>query len=80
MQALAVDQPVIRQDIDEVQIVALSSLKIVGVVRRGDFYSSCPKLHVYKLCIGDDWDLALIQWVDGALSNRCLVPGRQTWL
>src|SRR5260370_8758534 len=40
------------------QVVALSDLKVVGIVRRRDFYGAASKLRISKV-IGDDWNLPI---------------------
>lgn len=43
--ALVVDQAVVIEDVDELQVVALTGLEIVGVVGRGDL---CEKANILK--------------------------------
>ncbi len=72
--AALVDGAVIGKDVDEVEGVALARSEIVGVVRGRDLDGARPKGHVHQLRVGDDGDLAPVQWVHHVLAVEVRVP------
>ncbi|KAI3493165.1 hypothetical protein L1887_42182 [Cichorium endivia] len=56
--AVFVEGTVVVEDVDELEVVALADLVIVGVVRRGDLDGTGSELHVDDDGVGDDGDLA----------------------
>ena len=57
---MGVDLAIIIQDVDELQVVAFASGKVIGVMRRSDLDSPSAEAHVHQLGVLDDWHLAPI--------------------
>lgn len=71
---MGVDLAVIIQDVDALQVVALASGIVIGVMCWCDLHSSSTEAHVHQLSILNDGHLAPIQWVYHILSMQVLVP------
>ena len=71
---MRIDLAIIIQYVDELQVVALASGKVIGIVGRGDLDSSSTKAHVHQLCVLNDGYLAPVQGVHHKLAMQVLVP------
>lgn len=69
-----IDGAIVFQDVDEVQIVALASGKVIGVMCRRDFDSTRSKAHVHQLCVLNDRHLPAVQGMHHKLAMQVLVP------
>lgn len=72
-----IDEPLIRQDVDALQLVSLTGGIVIGIVSRGYFDSARAKGHVHQLCISDDGNAALVYRVQDVLAMMCCVPAAE---
>ena len=59
-------------DVDELKVVALAHVKVVGVMRRGDLDGAGPEFRIDEL-VADDCDLPVYQRKDERLADQILV-------
>ena len=71
--AVLVDAAVVADHVDELQVMAVSALEIVGIVRRRDLHRSRSEVHVHQNGVRDDRDASPIDRVDHVLSVQVLV-------
>jgi hypothetical protein len=55
---------IIIHQIDELEVISLTTLEIIGIVGWGNFDGSSTELHVDSDGVGDDWDSTSVEWVD----------------
>ena len=64
---------VIIHEVDELEIVSLTTLEIIGVVSWSDLDSTSTKRHIDSDRIGDDGDSSAIEWVDDEFTVKVSV-------
>lgn len=71
---MGVDPAIVVQDVDALQVVALASGVVIGIVGRGDLDCSSAEAHVHQLGVLDDGHLATFQRMHHELAMQVLVP------
>ena len=64
---------IVGHHVDLGQFVPSSHLKVIGIMRRGNFYRTCPELAIDHR-VGNDGDLAVHQWQQHFLANQVHIP------
>lgn len=65
---------IVVHEVDEFEVVSLTTLEIIRVMRRSDLDSSCTELHIDSDTISDDRDSTSVEWVDDVFAVEVGVP------
>jgi hypothetical protein len=66
---------VVVHKVDELEVVSLTTLEIVGIVSWSDLDSTSTKRHVDSDRVGNDGDSSAVEWVDDEFAVKVGVSG-----
>lgn len=66
---------IIIHEVDELEVVSLTALEIVGVMCRCDLDGTSTEGHVDGDRVGDDGDSTAVEWVDNEFTVQVSVSG-----